>query len=273
MGKRDVDAARKRALDLLPIFNSPNIYWAIHSLPSGADTKPVYEVMRRYQKILCDAGKPVTFDEFACEGMPNWDLCKGEWWYKHWTIHPLFPSGKKFLEPKLIGRELGVDDWRVSQAYQASVYWRILSFIRESEAFAGFSNWCLRDAPTSYAGLVDTKGRGKLAFFLLRSMLSRFFISAMHGNFAYKRDDRLEVTVSNKGPTVKGARLEIKVRNENDIVVDQKTVARLTINRGLTKAVDYALKTLQPDLYSIEYRLHDQTGKEIGKSLDVFYVE
>jgi hypothetical protein len=40
----------------------------------------------------------VTFDEFMCEGMPNWELCRGDWWYKRWTNNPVLPAGKKFLE-------------------------------------------------------------------------------------------------------------------------------------------------------------------------------
>ena len=267
-----VEEARKKTLELLPIFNSPNVYWAVHSLPSGADTKPVYEVMQRYQRILCGAHKPVTFDEFGCEGMPNWDLCKGEWWYKRWTINPIHPSGKKFLEPNLIGRELGLDDWQVSQAYQATVHWRILSFIRESGAFAGFSNCFVRDALNYYSGILDVRGRGKLAFFIFQNMLGRFFISAMHGNYLFKRESQLSITISNNGPRLNGGRLTVKITNEKGTVEEEKTVDQLTLNQGLTHALNYELSHLPPDLYTVEYYLRDENGKETGRSLDIFYV-
>jgi len=268
-----VSEARKKCLEMLPVFNSPNVYWAIHSLPSGTDTNPVYATIGKYQRILCGAGKPVTFDEFACEGMPNWDLCKGEWWYKRWTINPIYPSGKKFLEPTLIGRELTTDDWQVSQAYQASVYWRILSYIRESGAFAGFSNCFLRDGYNYPSGLVDARGRGKLAFFLFKNLLGRFFISAMHGNYLFKRETQLSITISNNGPALKGGKLKVKITNEKETVVEEKTVEGLTANQGLTHAFNYALNNLPPDLYTAEYYLHDENGKELGRSLEMFYVE
>jgi hypothetical protein len=268
-----VEEARKRSLGLLPIFRSMNVYWAIHSLPSGADTKPVYATMERYCKILCGAGKPVTFDEFMCEGMPNWDLCKGDWWYKRWTINPMLPAGKKFLEPDLIGRELVPDDWQVSQAYQASVNWRVLSYIRESGAFAGFSNCHVRDVLNYYSGLVDSRGRGKLAFFLFQNMLGRFFVSAMHGNYLFKREDQLSITVSNSGETLKGGKLKVKIANEKGTVMEEKTTGELKLDPGLTQVLNYELKHLPRDLYTLEYYLYDQNGNEAGRSLDMFYVE
>jgi len=268
-----VEEARKKSLELLPVFRSMNVYWAIHSLPSGADTKPVYAVMDRYRKTLCGSDRPVTFDEFMCEGMPNWDLCKGEWWYKRWTINPMLPAGKKYLERDLIGRELTPDDWHASQAYQASVHWRIVSYIRESGTFAGFSCCHVRDVLNYYAGLVDAKGRGKLAFFLFKNMLGRFFISAMHGNYLFKRETQLSITISNNGPTLKGGKLKVKITNEKETLVEEKTVERLTTNQGLTHAFNYALNNLPPDLYTAEYYLHDENGKELGRSLEMFYVE
>jgi hypothetical protein len=268
-----VEEARKKSLELLPVFRSVNVYWAIHSLPSGADTKPVYAVMDRYRKALCGLGCPVTFDEFACEGMPNWDLCRGEWWYKRWTVNPMAPSGKKHLEPTLIGRLLTPDDWHVSQAYQASVHWRVLSYIRESGAFAGFSNCHVRDVLNYFAGLVDARGRGKLAYFLYKNMLSRFFISAMHGNYLFNRKDQLSITISNNGPILKRGKLKLKIANATDTITKERTIEELTVNHVSTSAVNYELDGLPPDLYSIEYYLYDETGREAGRSLDMFYVE
>lgn len=268
-----VEEARNKSLELLPIFRSTNVYWAIHSLPSGADTKPVYATMERYRKTLCGSGKPVTFDEFMCEGMPNWDLCKGDWWYKRWTTNPMLPAGKKFLERDLIGRELNPDDWQVSQAYQASVHWRVLSFIRESGAFAGFSVCHVRDVLNYYAGLVDSRGRAKLTFFVFRSMLGRFFISAMHGNYTFKREDQLSITVSNNGEALRGGKLKVRIANEKGTVVREETRGELTLQPGLTNVLNYEVKHLPRDLYTVEYYLYDQNGSEAGRSLDMFFVE
>ncbi len=268
-----VDDARRRSLEMQPIFTSPNVYWAIHSLPSGADNKPVYDVMRRYQRILCGAGKAVTFDEFGCEGMPNWDLCKEEWWHNRWTFNPVHPSGKKFLEPELIGRELSVDDWQVSQAYQASVFWRILSFIRENEAFAGFSNCFMRDVLNYYNGLVDARGRGKLAFFLFKNMLGRFFISGMHGNYLFKLEDQMSIMISNNGSRLNRGRLTVRIADDKGTVLDEKIMDDLSLNQGLTGALNYELKDLPNGLYTVEYYLNDDDGNELGRSLDMFFID
>jgi hypothetical protein len=265
--------AKKKSLELLPIFGSPNVYWNLHRQPSGVEAEPVYAALERYRKILCGAGKPVTFDEFGCEGMPNWDLCEEEWWHKHWTISPFLPAGKKFIEPTLIGRELSVDDWQVSQAYEASVNWRVLSFLRENDAFAGFSVVVLRDNLTCYQGLVDARGRGKLAFFLFQNMLSQFFTSAMHGNYLFKREGQLSITVSNNGPALKGGKLKVKITNEDDTATEEKIISELTLRSGLTHVLSYELKHLPGGLYSIEYYLYDENGDEAGRSLDMFFVE
>jgi len=268
-----VEEARQKSLELLPVFRSANVYWAVHSLPSGADTKPVYAVMDRYRKALCGLGYPVTFDEFCCEGMPNWDLCKGEWWHKRWTVNPMAPSGKKHLEPTLIGRLLTPDDWHVSQAYQATVHWRVLSYIRESGAYAGFSNCHVRDVLNYFAGIVDQKGRGKLVYYLYKNMLSQFFISAMHGNYLFKQNDQLTITISNNGRALNGGKLKVKIANATGKLTKEEIVEELIVNHGSTSVMHYELANLPPDLYSVEYSLYDEAGREAGRSLDMFYVE
>jgi hypothetical protein len=124
-----------------------------------------------------------------------------------------------------------------------------------------------------YFGLVDIRGRGKLAFFLFRNMLGQFFISAMHGNYLFRSEDELSITVSNNGPVLKGGKLKVKISNENSEVAEEKTIAELTLHPGLTHVLGYELKHLPRDLYSIEYYLYDQNGNEAGRSLDMFFVE
>jgi len=185
----------------------------------------------------------------------------------------MLPAGKKFLERDLIGRELNPDDWQVSQAYQASVHWRVLSFIRESGAFAGFSVCHVRDVLNYYAGLVDSRGRAKLAFFIFRNMLGRFFISAMHGNYAFKREGQLSITVSNNGEALKRGKLRVRITNEKGTVVEEETRDELTLQPGVTRVLTYEVEHLPRDLYTLEYYLYDQNGNEAGRSLDMFFVE
>jgi len=269
----ELKEARIRALELLPVFASQNVYWDVHKLPSGLNTEPVYAIMEKYHRLLCGTRWPVAFDEFGAEGMPNWELCREEWWYKRWTINPSVPLGKKFIEPVLIGKEFTTDDWPLSQAHQALVHWRVLSYIRESGAFAGFSTAVLRDCLNFYMGLVDHRGRGKLVFFLDRSMLQPLFISAMHGNFSYKRQDDLSITVSNSGPMLKDGKLTIKVTNEKGGTVEEKTITGLTLPQGLTHGLSYEIQHLPSGLYAFEYRLYDGKGNEAGCSLDMFFIE
>ena len=166
-----------------------------------------------------------------------------------------------------------MDDWQVSQAYQASVNWRVLSYIRESGAFAGFSNCHVRDVLNYYNGLVDSRGRGKLAFFLFRNVLSQFFISAMHGNYVFKREGNLSITVSNNGHELRDGKLTVRVMNEKGRTVEEKTLAGLTLGHGLTQASSYKIGHLPSGLYAVEYNLRDGDGKEVGSSLDIFFIE
>jgi hypothetical protein len=271
-----IEDARKIALELLPVFNLPNVYWNVHRIPGYANTEPVYAVMERDRALLCGAGKPVTYDEFGCEGMPDWEPYKGEWWYRQWLkFNPSFTSmmvGGTTRESRFMGRDLTLDDWQVSQAYQASVNWRILSFLRESNAFAGFSVY-FRDTLNYHAGVVDNGGRSKLSFFVFRNMLGQFSISAMHGNYLFKREDRMSITISNSGPALNEGKLVVKVSNRSGDVLDEKTTERILVPAGLTQVMNYDLKELQSDLYAMEYYLYDQKGTELARSLDVFFVE
>jgi hypothetical protein len=273
---RSIEDARKMALELLPAFNTPNVYWNVHRIPGYASTEPVYAAMERDRTFLCGAGKPVTFDEFGCEGMPNWEPYKGEWWYRQWLgFSPSFNS--KLIEGKsresvFIGRNLSPDDWQVSQAYQASVNWRILSFIRESGSFAGFSVF-FRDTLNFHAGVVDNGGRGKLSFFIFRNMLGQFSISAMHGNYLFKPEDQMSIAVSNYGSTLKDGKLVVKVSNRDGKVLDEKTIGELVLPLGLTYVLRYDLTHLPSDLYAVEYFLYDLKGIEVARSLDMFFVE
>ncbi len=131
----------------------------------------------------------------------------------------------------------------------------------------------MRDVLNYYAGLVDSRGRAKLAYFVFRNMLSQFFISAMHGNYLLRSEDELSITVSNNGPVLKGGKLKVKISNENSKVAEEKTIAELTLHPGLTHVLSYELKHLPRDLYSIEYYLYDKDGNEAGRSLDMFFVE
>lgn len=268
-----IEEARKKAVEMMPVFDAPNVYWSIHRNPSHTDRDPVYAAMGRYHRYISGAGKPVTFDEFGCEGMPNWELCKGDWWYERWTIGPMLPGGLKTLEPILIGRKIGIGDWKASQAYQASVLWRGVSYMRETDAFAGFGTGFLRDAYNCFLGLVDFRGRAKLPFFVMRDLLNQFFISAMHGNYLFSPADTLSVTVSNSGSKLNNAKLTFRVINgTKNNVIDERTVSNLSLPEGSARVLSYGLASLPPDLYSIEYSLQDSSGSEIGRSLDMFYV-
>jgi hypothetical protein len=266
----ELDDARNKALELLPIFVSPYVYWDVHKC---LHLEPVYATMKKYHRILCGAGKPVTFDEFGQEGMPNWELSRGEWWYKRWTINPTVGFGKKYFEPTWFGRELTADDWPLSQAYQALVNWRVLSYIRESGAFAGFSNCFLRDFANNYMGIVDHRGREKLAFFIFRNILEPFFISAMHGNFSFKREDSLPITVINNGRELRDGKLTVKITDEKGRTVEEKAITGLTLPQGSTQVLSYAVRDFTAGLYACEYHLHDKKDNEVGRSLDIFFIE
>ncbi len=268
-----IEQARERSLEMLPIFDAPNVYWSIHKNPGHTNNEPMYAVMRRIDKLLCGTDKPVTFDEFGCESMPDWTLSTGEWWYERWTINPLLAGGFKVLEEKLVGKKLKLEDWQISQAYQATILWRAISYMRETGAYAGFGTGCLRDAFNFYIGLVDFRGRAKLAFFVTKNALDRFFISAMHGNYVFKREDPLSITIANSGPDLRGVKLVISISNEKKTVKEQKIVNNLTLPRGVASVFNYEFRNSPADLYSVEYSLLEDNGAELGRSLDMFYIE
>lgn len=269
-----LEEARKKALKMLQVFDAPNVYWSLHTNPGHTDNQPVYALMKRFDDILCGAGKAVTFDEFGCEAMPDWELVsKGEWWHDRWTRNGGFLAGRfKILEETLIGKKLELVDWQISQAYQATILWRAISYMRETGAYAGFGTGCLRDVYNFYIGLVDFQGRAKLAFFVTKNALERFFISGMHGNYVFGRGDGLSISVVNSGSSMAHCKLKIKISNEDGKLEEEKTLNNLALPQGLTNVFDYELGGLSPDLYSAEYSLFDNDGMELGYSFDMFFV-
>jgi hypothetical protein len=272
-GESAKDALNK-VLEMLPIFKADNVYWSVHKNPGHTNNEPVYATMRRYRETICGTNTPVTFDEFGCESMPDWGLSTdGDWWYKRWTINPLLAGGFKTIEEQVLGKKLSLDDWQLSQAYQATILWRAISYMRETGAFAGFGTGCLRDAFNFYIGLVDFRGRAKLAYFSTKNALDRFFVSAMHGNFVFRQADNLEITICNGGSEVKGGRLVTEISDQEGTVKERKVVDGLVVPQGVSKVFIYGLQHLAADLYSVEYLLQDGNGNELGRSMDLFFVE
>ena len=95
----------------------------------------------------------------------------------------------------------------------------------------------------------------------------------MHGNYLFKRNEQLSITISNNGPILRSGKLKVKITNAEETITKEQSVEELTVNRGLTCAMNYQLIDLPPDLYMVEYSLHDEAGREVGRSLDLFYIE
>jgi hypothetical protein len=95
----------------------------------------------------------------------------------------------------------------------------------------------------------------------------------MHGNFIFAQGADLEITICNGGSDLESGRLVAEISNSSGTVKDRKVVEGLVVPRGVLKVLTYRLRDLTPDLYSVEYYLHDEKGNELGRSLDLFYID
>ena len=257
-----------------PIYNLELAYWDLHTTFMLFPVRPFREIFNQAKEAF--AGRRLgILTEFGIDALPDLKNVVDIYGKFRWGANPYWNRDRKQDDLAFYGREITVDDWRETQASQALCLSNAIDYIREApQVFAGFYFMMMIDYWTYYQGIVDANGHCKLAYFVAQNLCQPVMISGLHGNTVLVNGAWIEITISNLGPDIVDAALLVQVKDDTDQVVRTQSFAHLEIpgKVKVSSAGEMTLDGLEAGLYSIEYYLHDHTGAEIGKMLELFYI-
>ncbi len=268
---------RARVLEEIPIYNAEHAVWDYHYVPGcGLDSPPCYHYVNLVKNSL--AGQRFTvFTEFGTNGLPDPEKVKEIYGGFKWTTSPYYPVHRDNADIGLYGRVIRQEDWRETQACQAMILSNLIGYLRESpDEIGAFHFVTMFDWSTFYFGLIDAAGNCKLAFSVAQNCFQTLHVSGLHGNTVVNRSDRITVTASNFGENVSNLRLEISVRDSGlrEIKRDAFQIPEIKGDSAVTKLTEeFSMAEVEPGLHSIEYRLINPFGKEVSRSMEVFFAE
>jgi hypothetical protein len=184
-------------------------------------------------------------------GQPNWRLLQGKPEYRIKSYEWDYDRGS-------IGRELELEEWELSQAWQGfSAY----ESIRKKRwlGYDGFA-WCtLRGGGnngTYMKPISDYYGHGKMAFHTVAMAYQKLLAGSGDVDLVYGPEDSIRPIVINTGCRFQG-RLVVRVCDIEGRLVEQRSYDNLDIPPGKTV---HTLEPYRPDAagntyYRIEYEL------------------
>ena len=158
-----------------------------------------------------------------------------------------------------IGRELGLDEWLTSQAWQALGAYETIKKCRLVD-YDGLS-WCnLRggqNTVTYQKSLVDYYGQPKLAYYAHRIAFQNVIACSGNVDMVYGPDDTIPVIVMNIGES-KTVSVKISVLSPDHKVIYETALKDIMLGEGrtVTNAGEVKLPTLPEGIYSIKYEVY-----------------
>ena len=193
-----------------------------------------------------------NFEHEESTAQPNWNLSAGWPWHHLRSYEENYDKGS-------IGRILGVDEWRASQAWQAfSAYESMRKQIWHN--VSGFS-WCTIESGancgTYEKPLTDPFGYAKLAWHIHKVLFQPVLAGSDNVDVVYGPKDAITPCVFNIGPE-RNVDLTITVKSPDGEKIDSRTFAclRLASGRSLLK-----LPAFQPKLPASGYCIIEYTVK------------
>jgi hypothetical protein len=151
-------------------------------------------------------------------GQINWPLSRGKPWYK---VH----SYEWDTDEAVIGRRLTLDEWQLSQAWQAMTVYEPIKKMRWLD-YDGFFWCCLRGGPnmaTYMKPLIDYMGYAKLSWYAHRMVFQNILAGSGDVDVVYGPGDAINPIVLNHGSQWKAdVTIQIKKPADGAILAERK---------------------------------------------------
>lgn len=192
-----------------------------------------------------------NFEHEESMGQPNWNLCKGKPWYRLHSYEWEYDEGT-------IGRRLGLDEWKASQAWQGFSAWESMKKQRYLD-YDGFSWCCLHGGANSVTykkPLIDFMDHAKLAFWTNKMIFQPTVAGSHNVDMVYGPDDSIVPVVMHWGEA-STATLTVTVQDTNGNKVNSRTYADIALAAGRNATPLEAWKVAFPEegYYVIDYQL------------------
>jgi hypothetical protein len=200
------------------------------------------------------ASKQRAYFDFESEesaSQPNWTLHRGKPQYQ-------VRSYEIDMDRTSIGRRLTVDEWRLSQAWQAMSGYEAYRKKRWLD-YDGMV-WCTLDGGGNTATyekpLTDYYGFAKIAYHTVKMAFQPVLAGSKNVDVAYGPADKIPVAVFNLGPT-RTVEVTVTVRTAQGAEVARKVFSSLTLPAGRTCTDLPALQLQFPadGFHVFEYRV------------------
>ena len=131
-----MEEKRKHALEEFPVYDQELALWDVHDCPYYPPFNPIIEPMDRIVDALGEY-KPVIFTEFGTDGMPAPEKVMDIYEKFRWKANPFYLLRRETLDRGCFGRDLTLEDWKESQAFQALTVVSLIDRLRQyPETFA-----------------------------------------------------------------------------------------------------------------------------------------
>jgi len=159
-------------------------------------------------------------------GQPNWNLRKGTPSYQIKSYEYVYDIGS-------IGRQLTVDEWRASQAWQAFSAYE--AYRKKRWLDYDGQAWCTLhgggNTATYQKPLIDYFGYSKMAFHTVKMVFQPVLAGSKNVDMVYGPDDRVPVCIMNMGDKKKVDLLVI-CKNSSGEEVFSKKYSNITLQKG-----------------------------------------
>ncbi len=194
------------------------------------------------------------FESEESAAQPNWNLRKGKPSYQVKSYELEYDEGS-------IGRQLTVDEWEISQAWQAFSGFEAYKKKRWLD-YDGLA-WCTLhgggNTATYQKPLIDYYGHAKLGFHAIKMAFQPTLAGSHNVDIVYGPEDEIEPVIMHLGDKT-DVNLVVTIKTLDGDIVQQKEYKNIQLSEGRSATV---LESFRPGVQDDYYVLHYQVMRKM----------
>jgi len=184
-------------------------------------------------------------------GQPNWELRKGKPSYQVKSYELEYDNGS-------IGRQLSVDEWRTSQAWQAFSGYE--AYRKKRWLDYDGQAWCTLhgggNTATYQKPLIDYYGYSKIVFHTIKMVFQPVLAGSKNVDIVYGKNDKIPLVIMNMG-NKKVVNLKVSVKTPKGKTISEKVFPNIALHEGrsITNPGDWSPDLTKEGFYVFEYEI------------------